>query len=162
MRVAGRLGEQELVVGDELAFAVSDRIVTRQNDRRLGVVNGSRGDVTAIGDDASLIVRLDGGDTVTLPTEYVTGRRGYQPFVEHGYALTAHALQGGTVDRTFVLGSEELYREWGYVAFSRHRMETRFYVTSPDWRDDDRPTAAGDPSPRAIARQAPGRRHRAW
>ena len=30
--------------------------------------------------------------------------------------LTAHRAQGATVDRAFVLGSDELYREWGYTA----------------------------------------------
>jgi len=32
-----------------------------------------------------------------------------------------------------VLGSDELYREWGYTALSRHREEVRFYVSAtPD------------------------------
>jgi hypothetical protein len=35
-----------------------------------------------------------------------------------------------TVDRAFVLGSDELYREWGYTALSRHRSEARFYVSA--------------------------------
>jgi len=51
---------------------------------------------------------------------------------DHGYAITAHRAQGATVDRTFVLGSEDLYREWGYTALSRHRHEARFYVTPSD------------------------------
>src|SRR5206468_8812731 len=46
-------------------------------------------------------------------------------------SLTAHAAQGATVDRAFVLGSDALYREWGYTALSRHRHEARFYVVSP-------------------------------
>jgi ATP-dependent exoDNAse (exonuclease V) alpha subunit len=29
-----------------------------------------------------------------------------------------------------VLGSDELYREWGYTALSRHRTEARFYVSA--------------------------------
>ena len=33
-----------------------------------------------------------------------------------------------------MLGSDELYREWGYTALSRHRHEARFYVTAtPDF-----------------------------
>ena len=49
--------------------------------------------------------------------------------LDHGYALTAHLAQGATVDRAFVLGSDELYREWGYTALSRHRAEARLYVS---------------------------------
>jgi hypothetical protein len=45
--------------------------------------------------------------------------------------LTAHAAQGATVDQSFVFGSDELYREWGYTALSRHRDQARFYVVSP-------------------------------
>ncbi len=36
-----------------------------------------------------------------------------------------------TVDRAFVLGSDEQYREWGYTAMSRHRERTRYYLTEP-------------------------------
>lgn len=42
--------------------------------------------------------------------------------------MTAHRAQGTTVDRTFVLGSEELYREWGYTALTRHRDEPHYYA----------------------------------
>ncbi|MCW2983051.1 MAG: Conjugal transfer protein traA [Conexibacter sp.] len=52
-------------------------------------------------------------------------------WLEHGYALTAHAAHCATVDRSFVLGSDELYCEWGYAALSRHRDQARFYVVSP-------------------------------
>jgi hypothetical protein len=50
--------------------------------------------------------------------------------IHHGYAMTAHRLQGATVDRAHVLGSDELYREWGYTAMSRHRDSAHFYVTT--------------------------------
>lgn len=133
MHRSGRLGEREVVVSGDRAFAPGDRVVTRQNAPKLGVVNGSRGMIEAVTDDGAMDVRLDDGDrTVHLPAEYVTGERGGQPFVDHGYAITANGIQGGTTARAYVLGSEEAYREWGYVAFSRHRQELRFYVTAPD------------------------------
>jgi hypothetical protein len=50
----------------------------------------------------------------------------------HGYAGTAHIAQGITTGRAFVLGSDIAYREWGYVAWSRARIQTRFYVCEPD------------------------------
>lgn len=52
-------------------------------------------------------------------------------WLEHGYALTAHAAQGATVDRAFVLGGDDLYREWGYTAMTRHRDSATFYIVSP-------------------------------
>ena len=50
--------------------------------------------------------------------------------MQHAYALTGHAGQGLTVERAFVLGAERgRVQEWGYVALSRARGETRLYVT---------------------------------
>jgi conjugative relaxase-like TrwC/TraI family protein len=123
VQATGRLGPDELIAGAR-AFAVGDRVVARRNARSLGVVNGDTGDVTAI-DDGRVAVVLDGGRRVTLPTAYVQAGH-----LDHGYALTAHLAQGSTVDRAYVLGSDELYREWGYTALSRHRIEARFYVSA--------------------------------
>lgn len=35
-----------------------------------------------------------------------------------------------TTDKTFVLGDETLYKEWGYVAMSRGRIENRLYAVA--------------------------------
>jgi hypothetical protein len=136
MRAAGRLGDRELRIGDR-AFAVGDRVVTRTNAPRCGVVNGSRGEVVGIGEDGAMGLRLDDGRTVALPAEYTTGARDSTPNLDHGYAITANGIQGGTTNRSYVLASEEAYQEWGYVAASRHRVETRFYVTVPDTPVDE-------------------------
>ncbi len=123
LRAHGRLGDHQVTIGAR-TFARGDRVVTTRNDRRLGVVNGHAGVVTAI-DGGRCEVRFDDGRDVQLPERYV--RDGH---LDHGYASTAHRAQGATVDRTFVLGSDELYREWGYTALSRHREDARFYVTA--------------------------------
>jgi Ti-type conjugative transfer relaxase TraA len=123
MRAAGRLGPDELVVG-ERAFAVGDRVVTTRNDRGIGVVNGDCGTIAEIGHGV-LRMDVDRGARVKLPDSYARAGQ-----LEHGYASTAHRAQGATVDCAFVLGSDELYREWGYTALSRHRDATRFYLTA--------------------------------
>ena len=67
----------------------------------------------------------DRGDRVELGRRYLDDGN-----VRHGYALTGHAGQGITVERAFVLGSGGArLQEWGYVALSRARRETRLYVT---------------------------------
>jgi hypothetical protein len=146
MRTAGRLGLDEFVTG-ERAFAVGDRVVTTRNDRRLGVINGQTGTLTGIG-DCTLTLLLDRGSSVELPERYAHEGR-----LEHGYASTAHRAQGATVDVAFVLGSDELYREWGYTALSRHRDVARFYVTAtPDFLNAaPEPLRAAD-LPRRVAR----------
>ena len=40
----------------------------------------------------------------------------------------AHALQGASVDDAFILGSKDLYQQWGYTALTRHRDSARFYL----------------------------------
>jgi hypothetical protein len=123
MRQTGRIDADDLRIG-ERAYAVGDRVVATRNDRGLGVVNGQPGVVTAI-ERARVGVEFDGGFDVDLPAQYVGDGH-----LDHGYAITAHRAQGATVDRAFVLGSDELYREWGYTALSRHRDEARFYVSA--------------------------------
>ena len=127
MREDGRFSEEQLVTQEGQPFAVGDRVLTKQNDRRLNVVNGTRAEVTAIDTERqALEIKLADGSERRLDTGYL--ERGS---LAHGYALTAHAAQGATVDRAYVLGTDDLYQEWGYTALTRHRHEARFYVVSP-------------------------------
>jgi Ti-type conjugative transfer relaxase TraA len=121
----GRLGDDEVATGGR-TFAVGDMVVARRNDRRAELVNGTRATVRAIDlADNSLTIDDSDGTMRNVPAAYLA-----EGWLDHGYALTAHAAQGATVDRAFVLGSDELYREWGYTALTRHREEARFYVVS--------------------------------
>lgn len=122
-----RLPADELVIG-ERAFSTGDRVVATVNNRPAGILNGQRGTIEHTdGERQSVQVRLDAGTRVALDQGSL--QRGD---LDHGYAITAHRAQGATVDRAFVLGSEDLYREWGYTALSRHREVARFYVTRTD------------------------------
>jgi conjugative relaxase-like TrwC/TraI family protein len=122
----GRLGDEELTTGTR-AFSVGDRVIARRNDRRADVVNGTRAEVVGVDlEHRSVSLRAADGTARELDSSYLD-----DGWLDHAYALTAHAAQGATVDRSFVLGSDELYREWGYTALSRHRDQARFYVVSP-------------------------------
>ena len=119
-------------------FAPGDRVVLRRNDRCLCVENGTRGTVLAV-DAASgdMTIALSDGTRRSLPSAYLERRTEHGgASVEHGYALTAHLAQGMTTDRAFVFGSESVYREWGYVAWSRARRRTRFYALEPEISDE--------------------------
>lgn len=122
LRDAGRLGPDVPVAGGR-PLGVGDRVVTTRNEARLAVINGQAGTLTGLDGDR-VRVEFDGGRHVDLPAYYA------QEHLDHAYATTAHRAQGASVDRAFVLGSEELYREWGYTALSRHRHEARFYVAT--------------------------------
>ena len=155
---AGLLSGDEVAVGDR-GFRVGDRVVTRHNDCRLGVVNGQRWVVRAIDDPARALVLQDvaGGAVTRLPYAYAevgTDR------LQHAYALTTSLAQGSTVDRAFVLGSDATYREAGYTAASRARERTQFYVVSrePDEACEERHGRAhvevGDTDPLAEMTRA--------
>ena len=56
--------------------------------------------------------------------------------LDHGYAITAHAAQGVTVDRALVLLDESMSDlHWSYVAASRSRLDTELYVQEGAWED---------------------------
>jgi len=76
-----------------------------------------------------------------LPASYLAaGHLGY------GYALTGHATQGLTLTRGYVLArGQGPLKEWGYVALSRARAETRVYVAASELADEERgPTSPGE------------------
>jgi conjugative relaxase-like TrwC/TraI family protein len=125
MDTAGRLGRDRLAIADH-EFASGDRVVCLRNSDVLGVKNGTCGTVQRIDpEQRTLTLATDRGPTVELSRSYLKAGN-----VRHAYALTGHAAQGLTVQRAFVLGSGEArLQEWGYVALSRAREETRLYVT---------------------------------
>jgi conjugative relaxase-like TrwC/TraI family protein len=125
MDADGRLGADRLTV-QEREFAAGDRVVCLRNSDVVGVKNGSTGTVQRVDRERrTLTLATDRGPTVEVNRRYL--QAGY---VRHAYALTGHAAQGITVERAFVLGAGEArLQEWGYVALSRARQETRLYVT---------------------------------
>jgi conjugative relaxase-like TrwC/TraI family protein len=160
MAVDGRLGTETLTVGEQ-EFAVGDRIVTLHNQRRrLGCLNGTRGTVTAIDHEAgALDVRADDGRTLRLPRWYLTSSRRPRRRVDYGYAITGHKVEGMTTDRAFILGSDEIYKEWGYTALSRGTLENRLYLVVGDnsLADELDVLATPEQEPLAVIVRALGR-----
>jgi conjugative relaxase-like TrwC/TraI family protein len=130
----GRLSPDAITI-QQRDFAVGDRIITLRNARRLGVLNGTFATITAIDhQQRALLVRSDDGHDLVLPRWYLNSpsplpqrRR-----IDHAYAITCHKAQGMTTDRAFVLATDELYKEWAYVALSRGQLDNRLYLTVSD------------------------------
>jgi conjugative relaxase-like TrwC/TraI family protein len=143
LQADGRLGPQELQVGDR-AFAVGDMVVCGKNAlRTLGVANGSRGRITSVDLEAgSLTIQLDNGQHAPLTRDYLERRprwwlRGNpdRRTLDLGYATTGHRAQGMTLDRALVRVAGMEDREWFYVGATRAARETRFYdVVHPEPR----------------------------
>ena len=135
------LGPDVLTV-DSLGFALGDEVLCLRNNHDLRVTNGTRGVITAAGADG-VAVSTDHG-VRHLPVEYVLDGH-----LTHGYATTIHKAQGATVDRAFVLATDALTREAGYVAMSRARQGTELFVPTSAFEDGlvlpDREEVAANP-----------------
>lgn len=138
---SGMLGSVVARTAGGCEFALGDEVVCLRNDRRIGVVNGTRGVVVGTADGG---VTLRVGTAVQhVPQAYLAEGR-----LAHGYATTIHKSQGDTVDRAFVLGTDSLHRESGYVALSRARVRTDLYVaeeTLDEGRTPDDPHGTARP-----------------
>ncbi len=118
---------------DGTPFQAGDQVMTLRNDRRLHVRNGGRGTIEAIDVRVSAVtVAFTTGETAVLPPDYLAAR-----YLTHAYAMTVHKAQGLTCDRAFTLGTDNLYREQGYVAMSRGRIGNHLYVVGPRLLEPD-------------------------
>ena len=144
---AGALGD-EVLRTDDRSFALSDEVVCLRNAKKLGVLNGTGGTVVGFDSDG-LHIETSGGPRV-LPTRYIEAGQ-----LAHGYATTVHKAQGATYDRAFVLATDSLTREAGYVAMSRARAGTELFVISGAFEDGRGPDLGKDePMARTAARLA--------
>ena len=129
------------------AFAAGDRIVFLENNKSLGVMNGTLGTVERVSGNR-LSVALDNGNRIEVPADQYTA-------FDHGYATTIHKSQGDTVDRAFVLASKGMDRHLTYVAMTRHRDGAKLYAATEDFdRGGGRLVAHG----RAPFENQPGKR----
>jgi ATP-dependent exoDNAse (exonuclease V) alpha subunit len=128
---AGRVSGPELEVNERL-YQAGDEIVCLRNDYRLGVRNGDQAMVERVdAERRTMRVRLADG-VRTLPTDYLD-----EGHIAHAYATTIHKAQGSTVNRSLVLGTDDLYREAGYVALSRGREANTLYTVGGWGLDED-------------------------
>ena len=117
---------------DERIYQAGDQIICLWNNYRLGVRNGDRGTIERV-DPAQRTMRIrTTAGTRTLPADYLDNDH-----VAHGYAITIHKAQGATVDVSLVLGTDDLYRQAGYVALSRGRATNTLYTVAAADIDPD-------------------------
>ncbi len=132
LRLAGALGDDVAIQTGRgaRAFAAGDRVMFLQNERGLGVKNGSLGTVQSI-TTARMAVMLDDGRHVAFDIKDYAQ-------LDHGYAATVHKSQGVTVDRVHVLATPGLDRHAAYVALSRHRDSVDLHYGRDDFADQSR------------------------
>jgi conjugative relaxase-like TrwC/TraI family protein len=136
---AGQVEDGGVRLRDGNLAGAGDWIVTRLNNRRLGlfggrdwVKNGDAFHVEKRHGDGSLTVRhLTHRGRVTLPAAYVAAQ------VQLLYATTAHRAQGTTVDTAHPLITAGMTREALYVLATRARESTVLYVATHDLPFDE-------------------------
>lgn len=146
---------REVTLHDGTQASKGDRVITRENDRRLRskngknwVRNGDRWTITAVSGDGSITVRPAGrrfGGSLVLPAAYVAEQ------VELGYAITGHRAQGITVDTAHTVVTATTTRENFYVAMTRGRHGNYAYVAT-DTTDDAHVAPHPSDNPDATAR----------
>ncbi len=134
MRAAGDLGDEVRLTVERGArnFANGDRVMFLQNERGLGVKNGTLGTIEHVGAQ-SMAVRTDDGRSVQFDL------KDYNK-IDHGYAATIHKAQGLTIDRTHVLATPGMDAHGSYVALSRHRDGVDLHYGRDDFANQDRLT----------------------
>ncbi len=101
-----------------------------QNERGLGVKNGTLGTIEHVSAQ-SMTVQTDDGRSVHFDL------RDYSR-IDHGYAATIHKAQGMTVDRAHVLATPGMDVHGSYVALSRHRDDVDLHYGRDDFASQDR------------------------
>ncbi|MGJ5196564.1 Ti-type conjugative transfer relaxase TraA [Bradyrhizobium sp. HKCCYLRH1030] len=134
MRAAGDLGEEVRVAVERGArdFASGDRVMFLQNERGLGVKNGTLGTVEEVSAQ-SMTLQVDDGRSVRFDLKDYNR-------IDHGYAATIHKAQGMTVDRVHVLATPGMDAHSSYVALSRHRNGVDLHYGRDDFANADRLT----------------------
>ena len=132
MRAAGDLGDEVRVTVERGArgFASGDRVMFLQNERGLGVKNGTLGTIEQVSAQ-SMTVQTDDGRSVRFDL------KDYNQ-IDHGYAATIHKAQGMTVDRAHVLATPGMDAQSSYVALSRHRDGVDLHYGRDDFAGQDR------------------------
>jgi Ti-type conjugative transfer relaxase TraA len=132
MRAAGDLGHEVRVTverGDR-GFASGDRVMFLQNERGLGIKNGTLGTIEQVSAQ-SMTVQSDEGRSVHFDLKDYNR-------IDHGYAATIHKSQGMTVDHTHVLATPGMDAHSSYVALSRHRDGMELHYGRDDFVGHDR------------------------
>lgn len=115
-----------------LPLSVGDKIVFKENNRDMGVINGTFATVRAIegydGEAERLTVATDDGRTLSFALNDYNK-------INHAYATTIHQSQGLTVDNACLLAGEGMTANLAYVGMTRHRQNLRIYYSKEKFAD---------------------------
>ena len=136
LQVSG--GSRGAVSTHSTFFAKGERIYFLQNDKFLGVKNGSLGTIEKIA-GSQITVKLDGNRASSKEEDreekIVAFDINQYNHITHGYAATIHKAQAVTVDRSYLLASEHLGSNTTYPGMTRHRERVDLYWSREKFSD---------------------------
>ncbi len=116
--------------GQELEWAIGDRVIARYNHKGYDLDNGTLGTIIEL-DETGMTLSDDNGNQRRFEANSPADLKYVSEHLEHAYALTAHGTQGATLRWAGVVGlPSEFSREWAYTALSRAKQLTKVYVVS--------------------------------
>jgi hypothetical protein len=124
---SGRLTGPELVASGGRTYRAGDRVIALAPGPQGAWVTSQAARVTAVDPEAQTLIAItpDGRQLHMGANDIGADHLGY------GYAITAHRVQGTTVEVAHVL-DDGGGRELAYVAMSRARNASHAYTTAPD------------------------------
>lgn len=136
-RARKMIGDEEVVIATRASkdaativkktFAVGDRVIALQNDRKLNIKNGQTFTVEAI-KDGEIVLKRD-NDSAMLQV----GEKSGYVFIDHAYCTTVHKAQGVTVDVCHAVHDATMSdASLTYVAASRHRKTFAYHALQSD------------------------------
>ena len=101
-------------------FRVGDKVIYKQNNKYLGLVNGSTGTITGQGHE-TLIVNFSIEGQVALSAEQIQNESKGIYMLQHAYAMTCHSSQGSEFNVAIVVieDFDLVERSWLYTAVTR-------------------------------------------
>ena len=121
-------GKSQAFATQSLELKTGDRIMFTRNDRELGRINGQRGDVRSIDQDArTATIRTTNGKIQTLALD-----NHRDSHIRHAYVETAFAAQGRTADHVMIHADSKatnlIDQKSFYVSISRAKHSVAIYT----------------------------------
>jgi len=145
LRAQGYIGHKDVLTLNGKGFALKDKVVFLQNDKRLIRIEDGRGERIqhafikngTTGILESVQSKGEGNDEITIrlvdQSRAIFQTKDYNR-LDHGYALTTHKSQGQTVDFTLIAASKTMDAKGVYVAMTRHRYDVQMFYTREDFK----------------------------
>ena len=122
----GEVSNQEFdcqTVFGNIRVSEGDLIEIRKNSKEPNVMNGQIG-VLVKASKNEFVLQSEGKKVSFNPNEFTS--------FQLAYATTGFRSQGGTIDRTYVVYSQQMNKKLLYVAMSRHVRNTLCFVSKTD------------------------------